>query len=229
MPRITSRLSPTNSVPLVQLGEERLVFIVQSLLRGCALCRASTAKPPARPRDGFLLSQEWLLHGGCCLCAIPLLATYPPLRKQGSAAPYSAAPPRAPGMDSCFRRNGCYTVAVACHVTTPAKAGVYRSLLCRHLPAPQGWIPAFAGNGCYTVAAARVPFPCPPRSHPAKAGVYRPLLCGAPPPLDSCFRRNGCYTVEAAPLTTPLQLVWFDKLTTNGVGKPPRTGWIGSP
>ena len=40
-------------------------------------------------------------------------------------------------MDSCFRRNGCYLVAVARHVTTPAKAGVYRSLLCRASPRPK--------------------------------------------------------------------------------------------
>ena len=61
-------------------------------------------------------------------------------------------------MDSCFRRNGCYPVAVARHVTTPAKAGVYRPLLCG---APPPLDSCFRRNGCYTVEAAPLTTPLP--------------------------------------------------------------------
>ena len=53
----------------------------------------------------------------------------PPNHMSGEAVAVIPTPP----LDSCFRRNGCYTVVIAHAVTTPAKAGVYRRLLCSGL------------------------------------------------------------------------------------------------
>ena len=117
------------------------------------------------------------------------------------------APSRVPGMDSCFRRNGCGQGRDAAPrpSTTPAKAGVYRLILCGapYSPPPRPWIPAFAG-----MVAVRGGTRPPPIDHPCESRGLPPLTMRRPvfttaPALDSCwipgagrgprpcFRRNG--------------------------------------
>ena len=104
--------------------------------------------PLTRPRDGFLLSQEWLRSGAgrgpapidhpCESRGLPLLTTRRLVFTTATA------------LDSCFRRNGCGQGRDAAPrpSTTPAKAGVYRLILCGapYSPLPRPWIPAFAGK-----------------------------------------------------------------------------------
>ena len=99
-------------------------------------------------------------------------------------------------LDSCFRRNGCGQGRDAAPrpLTTPAKAGVYRLLLCGapYSPPPRPWIPAFAG-----MVAVRGGTRPPPIDHPCESRglpphtMRRPVFTTATA-LDSCFRRNGC-------------------------------------
>ena len=75
----------------------------------------------------------------------------PPLRKQGSTASYYAAPRihHRPGpgflLSQEWLRSGAGRGPRP--LTTPAKAGVYRLILCGapYSPLPRPWIPAFAG------------------------------------------------------------------------------------
>ena len=112
----------------------------------------------------------------------------------------------APALDSCFRRNGCGQGRDAAPrpSTTPAKAGVYRLILCGapYSPLPRPWIPAFAG-----MVAVRGETRPPPIDHPCESRglpphtMRRPVFTTATA-LDSCFRRNGC---EWPTLTLPGQ------------------------
>ena len=100
-----------------------------------------------RPGPGFLLSQEWLRSGAG---RGPAPIDHP--CESRSLPPHTMRRPvftTAPALDSCFRRNGCGQGRDAAPrpLTTPAKAGVYRLILCGapYSPPPRPWIPAFAG------------------------------------------------------------------------------------
>ena len=74
------------------------------------------AGPPPRPRDGFLLGGR---NDGWGVVV--------PAEAGTQRGEWGGGLPRVPGMDSCLRRNGCYKGVAAHALTTPAKAGVYRS------------------------------------------------------------------------------------------------------
>ena len=148
-----------------------------------AHCRQASHAAPRihhRPGPGFLLSQEWLRSGAgrgpapidhpCESRGLPPLTT----RRLVFTT--------APALDSCFRRNGCGQGRDAAPrpSTTPAKAGVYRLILCgapyKRVTTAPALDSCFRRNGCGQGrdAAPR------PLTTPAKAGVYRLILCGAP-------------------------------------------------
>ena len=188
--------------------------------------------PLTRPRDGFLLSQEWLRSGAgrgpapidhpCESRGLPPLTT----RRLVFTT--------APALDSCFRRNGCGQGRDAAPrpLTTPAKAGVYRLLLrgASYSPPPWPWIPAFAGmvavRGGTRPRAHRPPL----RKQGSTASYYaaRPVFTTAPA-LDSCFRRNGCGQGRDAaprPLTTPAKAGVYRLLLCGAPYSPLPRPWI---